>query len=62
MAENIFLALKGIKPVVSFLLDRYVQRFQATYQLLRKVKKNQPSIFIPPKEALHNYLHTPLQH
>ena len=62
MAENIFLALKGIKPVVSFLLDRYVQRLQATYQLLRKVKKNQPSIFIPPKEALHNYLHTPLQH
>ena len=44
MAENIFLALKGIKPVVSFLLDRYVQRFQATYQLLRKVKK---------KPALH---------
>lgn len=95
MAENIFLALKGIKPVVflffffhfrkifylglrccpskcfaplriifsffSHLLERYVQRFQATYQLLRKVKKNQPSIFIPPKEALHN-LHTPLQH
>ena len=80
MAENIFLALKGIKPVVFFffffffhfrkifylglrccpskcfaplriifsffshLLDRYVQRFQATYQLFRKVKK---------KPALH---------